>query len=157
MTSPWRACAAMLLLSAATLARAADVHVMEAWSRATPPGTTVGVGYLVLHNAGSQPLRLTGASSPRAAAVEMHETRVDAKGLSTMRPVKDVTIAPGTAVRFEAGGKHLMLVGLESPLVAGERVPLTLTFAGEPPLSLELDVRPLGAVAPAPHDDHAHH
>ncbi len=49
-----------------------------------------------------------------------------------------------------------MLVGLRSPLVAGERIPLTLTFAGEAPLRIELEVRPLTAEAPAAHDHHAH-
>ncbi len=59
---------------------------------------TTGVGYVMLHNAGSKSLRLTGASSPRAATVEMHETRVDSRGLSTMRQFNEATIAPGTAL-----------------------------------------------------------
>ena len=148
--------AALALVASAV--QAADVHVMEAWSRATPPGTDVGVGYLTVHNMGRQSLKLVGASSPRAKQVEMHETRVDAKGVSTMRPVKDVTVAPGSAAEFAAGGRHLMLVGLTAPLVAGEKVPLTLRFEGQAAVEVQLDVRPLGVVAPAPanHDRHAH-
>ena len=144
--------AATLLLG---VAHAADVHVMDAWSRATPPGTDVAVGYVSIHNMGRSPLKLSGASSPRAQRVEMHETRIDDKGMSTMRPLKDVVVAPGTALTFAAGGRHLMLVGLKSPLVAGEKVPLTLRFDGEPPVEVLLDVRPIGAAGPA--EDHAHH
>lgn len=148
--------AAALALVAASAVQAADVHVMEAWSRATPPGTDVGVGYLTVHNMGRTPLKLLGASSPRAKQVEMHETRVDAKGVSTMRPLKEVTVASGTSAEFSAGGRHLMLVGLTAPLVAGEKVPLTLRFEGQAPVEVQLDVRPLGAVAPAPAPAHHH-
>ena len=76
------------------------------------------------------------------------DTRIDAKGLSTMRPLDRVTVAAGASLAFTAGGRHLMLIGLKSPLVAGEKVPVTLTFEGDAPLELQLDVRPLGATAP---------
>lgn len=146
----------LLAFALLAVAQAADVHVMDAWSRATPPGTTVGVGYLTVHNLGRKPLKLTGASSPRAASVEVHETRVDAQGLSTMRPVTDVTVAAGSPLTFEPNGRHLMLIGLTSPLVAGERVPLTLQFAGEPPVQVQLEVRAPGDAPPAV-GGHEHH
>lgn len=149
-----RAMAAALTLTLATAVQAAEVHVMEAWSRATPPETSVGVGYLTLHNMGRKPLTLVGASSPRAQRVEIHETRIDDKGLSTMRPLRQLTVAAGAALSLSAGGRHLMLVGLGSPLVAGEKVPLTLQFEGEPPLQVQLEVRPLDAVAPSEHQHH---
>ena len=37
-------------------------------------------------------------------------------------------LAAGQAVELKPGGNHLMLIGLTAPLVAGETVPLTLTF-----------------------------
>ena len=159
------AAAAVLLF--ATDVRAADmppagaavtVHVTEAWARATPPGTTVGAGYLTLHNTGRQALKLLGASSPRAGRVELHETRVDSRGLSTMRPVAELPLSPGAVLSFDAGGRHLMLVDLPSPLLAGEKVPLTLRFEGRAPLTVQMEVRPLGTVAPtaAGHAHHAH-
>jgi copper(I)-binding protein len=143
------------LLFASLAALGADVHVAEAWSRATPPGTTVGVGYVTLHNVGGKALKLIGATSPRATAVEVHETRVDAKGVSTMRPVASVIVAAGAALTFGPGALHLMLVGLKSPLVTGEHVPLTLQFEGEPPDPLQLEVRAPGD--DAPEGVHAHH
>jgi hypothetical protein len=148
---------AVTALAISSAAQAADVHVLSAWSRVTPPGVTVGVGYVTVHNAGKKALRLTGASSARAASVEMHETRVDAKGLSTMRPLHDVTVAAGSAVTFEPGGRHLMLLGLKAPLVEGERVPLSLLFEGEPPVQVELEVRPLVDAGHAPvQHEHRH-
>ncbi len=137
-------------------ATVATVRVTDAWARATPPGTPVGAGYLTLHNTGGQALTLLTASSPRAERVELHETRADARGLSTMRPVNALPLPAGAALSFDAGGRHLMLVGLKTPLVAGEKVPLTLQFEGLAPLQVQLDVRPLGTVAPAA-AGHAHH
>jgi copper(I)-binding protein len=150
------ATATLLLALASTAAHAVDVHVMQAWSRASTPGATEAVGYLTLHNGSGKPQRLLGASSPRARAVEMHESRVNANGVSEMRPLADVTIPADAMVRFEPNGKHLMLVGLSAPLKAGEKVPLTLRFEGEAPLETVLDVRPLGSVA-APGTEHDHH
>lgn len=143
------------LLVASFGAQALEVHVMQAWSRATPPGMDVAVGYLTLHNGGDKPARLVAIASPRAAGVEMHETRIE-NGISSMRPVGELIVPPGGMVRFEPNGKHLMLVGLKMPLQAGEHVPVSFTFEGEQPVTAELVVRPLGAAA-APAAEHDHH
>lgn len=158
MKRPFLLAAPLLLASLA--AQALDVHVMQAWSRATPPGADTGVGYLTLHNGGTRAAKLVSISSPRATAVEMHESRLEG-GLSRMSPVADLIVPAGGMVRFEPNGKHLMLVGLKSPLQAGEHVPVSFTFEGEPPVQAELVVRPLGATAaPAPASgtghDHLH-
>jgi hypothetical protein len=146
----------LLLLAGAPMALGGDIHAMQAWSRATPPGTTVGVGYLTLHNTGSEPRLLESASSPVAATVEFHETRRGAEGLTQMRPLQNVSIASGATLRFEPNGRHLMLVGLKAPLVEGQRIPLTLNFKGEAPLTLELEVRSLTAVDAVPAHQHQH-
>ncbi|MBX9756541.1 MAG: copper chaperone PCu(A)C, partial [Pseudomonadaceae bacterium] len=39
-----------------------------------------------------------------------------------------VGIPAGGEAKFAPGGNHLMLFGLQKPLVAGERFPLTLEF-----------------------------
>ena len=148
--------AAALLWLCAGAVNAADVRAMQAWSRATPPGVTVGVGYVMLHNEGKQPRLLVGASSPAAATVEMHETTLGNNGLSQMRPVKKLTVPPGGEVTFEPNGRHLMLVGLKAPLVAGQRVPVTLTFDKGEPVSFELEVLALTATGPAAAEHHHH-
>jgi copper(I)-binding protein len=153
-----RALGVVLLLCAVmgTPVVAGDIEALQAWSRATPPGTTVGVGYLTLRNVGAQPRVLQSASSPVAAGVEFHETRRGDQGLSQMRPLGDLSIAAGSTLRFEPNGRHLMLVGLKAPLVAGQRVPLTLRFAGEAPLEIELAVQPLTAIGPPAGAHHGH-
>ena len=144
---------ALLLLLAAS-ASAQDIQAMQAWSRATPPGTTVGVGYVMLHNTGKQPRVLVAAASPVAGAVEMHESRLANSGLAEMRPLRKLVVPAGGALTFEPSGKHLMLVGLKAPLVAGQRVPVTFQFQTGEPVTVELEVRSLTDTGPAAADHH---
>jgi copper(I)-binding protein len=73
---------------------------------------------------------------------------VEEQGVARMRPVASVDIAPGATVVAAPGGLHLMLVGLDGPLVAGESVPVTLQFRDAGAVAIELRVQPLDATAP---------
>jgi len=150
MRRPAAALALALALGAAASAAERPISVDSAWARPTADGATVGGGYLVIRNAGREADRLEGASSPRAARVEMHESRIEA-GIARMREVASLPVAPGGSVRFEPGGLHLMLVGLRGALVAGQRVPLTLRFARAGTVETALEVRdsaPVPGVVP---------
>ena len=118
------ACA--LALSGARAFGDAELTVAHGWARPTPPGVSVGAGYLEI-DGGASADRLLGASSPRAARVEFHESTVEA-GIARMRELTAVPVAAGGRVAFAPGGLHLMLLGLVAPLVAGDRVPLMLNF-----------------------------
>jgi copper(I)-binding protein len=111
------------------------------WSRATPAGMSMGVAYLSITNNGAQPEVLTAASSPAAASVQFHQTTIS-DGMARMRPLTEVTIAPGATVKLEPGAIHLMLVDLKAPLEPGKSVPLTLEFrnAGKITVQLTIDV-----------------
>lgn len=125
---------------------AADSNLVVggAWIRQPPPGSDVAAVYLSLQNAGTQAVKLTGVECPVAAMVMMHET-VEAGGQSRMRALTAVTLAPGAAVAFTPGGRHIMLHGLAHPLQVGERVPLVLLFSGGIKLHVVALVRPLSA------------
>jgi copper(I)-binding protein len=129
--------------------RAGALVIENPWARATPPGAMVGAAYLVIRNTGTSGDRLVGASTPVAATVEIHETRMT-DGEMQMRPVEALEIPPGGSVRLQPGGLHLMLMDLGAPLVTGARVPLTLQFAGAGEVRVELAVAPAGSPGPAP-------
>ena len=120
-----------------------DLRIEHAWSRATPPGTPVGVGYLVIANDGEEADRLLGAQSPVAARVQLHRS-IKRDGMSTMKHQDNgVAIPPGGQVTLEPGGYHLMLMQLDAPLETGDRVPVTLRFRRAGEVTVELAVRPL--------------
>jgi hypothetical protein len=136
----------LLLLSA--LPAWAQVSVERPWSRATPPGAKIGVGFLQLRNAGSSAERVVGAVSPVAGRVEMHVTSREGDVMK-MRQVDSLEIPAGGTFELKPGGAHLMLMGLEQPLKQGDKVPLTLKLERSGEVSVELTVEALGARRPA--------
>jgi len=121
----------------------AGVEATEGWSRETVPGTPVGVGYLTLTNTGTSQAELLKITTPIAASVELHQSSIDAQGVAHMWPMAQLELKPGEVVRFTPGGKHLMLVGLSRPLRAGDKIPLTLQFDRDTPVTVILTVRSL--------------
>lgn len=134
----------------------AAVEATEGWTRATPPGTKVAVGYFTLRNTGKGRRELLKITSPLAGMVSLHQTSVDARGVSRMWPVGKLALAPGQVLRFEPMGTHVMLEGLVEGLRAGARVPLTLVFQDEAPVTVQLDVRPLVDTAAGHDAGHGH-
>ena len=112
---------------------------------AVPDGP--GAGYFTMRGIGGGGVLLT-VSSPRAERIELHETRSEG-GMTRMAAIERVAVADGE-VRFEPGGKHAMLFGVDPALKVGDRVSLTFTFEGAPAVTVEADVRGPGQA----HADH---
>ena len=145
MTRVISLCLAVLLTAVATPSAAhdysqGDVSIGHPWSRPTPPGIMIGVGYMTIHNTGNSDIVLKSLDTPRAARVSIHET-VNQDGTMRMRPLKaGLTIPAGASIELKPMSYHLMLEQLGEPLRVGERVPLTLSFDGAPEMKVELSV-----------------
>ncbi len=111
----------LLLATSATLA--ADITVKHAWARATVPGQPVSGAFLEI-TAGKAAV-LTGASSPAAAMVEVHEMKMEG-GVMKMRQLDKLPLPAGQTVALKPGSYHLMLMQLKAPLKVGEQLPLVL-------------------------------
>lgn len=124
------------------------VQATGAICRPTPTGRLSTGCYLTVTAAG--PDRLVAASSPQAARVQIHESRIES-GMMMMRELKDGLLLPaGEAVALAPGGNHLMLLGVREPLVAGDTVALTLTFETASPVEVTATVgQPAPAASPA--------
>ena len=146
-----RYCLSALVLALALVAPMALAHdyshgqvkVDHPWSRPTPPGTPMGVGYMSISNTGSSDITLVGVETPRAGRVSIHETSMH-DGVMRMAPVKGgLPIPAGTTVELKPHSYHLMLEKLKSPLREGESIPLTLSFEGAEAMQVELSIEPL--------------
>ena len=138
-------------------AKAGDLVITQAWSRATPNGAKIAGGYLTIENKGAAPDRLVGGSGEIFGKVEIHEMAMD-NGVMKMRPIdKGLTIEPGKTVKLAPGGYHLMMFDLKAPLKQGDKVPVTLQFEKAGKVSVTLDVQGVGAQAPGGSDDHSGH
>ena len=134
-----------------------DLVIEHPWSRPTPPGTLMGVGYMTIHNHGENPVVLVAGDTPVAANVSIHET-VSQDGLMKMRPLTSgLTIPAGETVALKPLSYHLMLEQLEAPLDSGDEVPLTLTFDGLEPMEVWLHVDDQDVEPAMDHSDHSDH
>jgi copper(I)-binding protein len=126
--------------------------VSDAWARATAPGMDVGAAYMVIQG-GAKPDRLVGAGSDRAAMVHLHVAE-EQGGMAKMRAIDAVEVPAGQRVVLAPKSTHIMLMGLDRPLVAGQTFVLTLRFAeaGEQPVTVT--VKP--ATASDAHDQQQH-
>jgi periplasmic copper chaperone A len=124
----------------------ASIDIEQPWARATPAGALTGVVYMTLKNKTNTADRLIGASSNVAAQVQIHEMAV-VDGIMQMRQVAGgLVIAAGGSVILKPSSYHVMLIGLKRPLVAGETLPLTLTFANAGNISVTVPVQAMGAM-----------
>ena len=140
---------------------AAPVAAHGAWARATVQGQRASGVYLTL--VAREPLTLVGGSSPVAAAVEVHEMKMEGD-VMRMRAIDALPLPANQPVQLQAGGYHLMLQGLKAPLASGSTIPLTLairTARGEPrQLALQVPVSatvPKDAAAAASAGSHGDH
>lgn len=143
-----RGLAALLavLAQVAALPALAQVTVVEGWVSATAPGATETAAYLVLANNGAAESSLMKIVSPASDEVMLHRTSITAEGVARMWPLAGLELDAGQTLRMNADGVHVMLKALKAPLVAGEKMPLTLKFSGgQPEFTVMLDIRPAPA------------
>jgi copper(I)-binding protein len=141
------------LPAACAAAQAGDAPVVsDAWARATPPGVDVGAAYMVIQG-GDRADRLVAASSERAAMVHLHTVEEEG-GVSKMRAIEAVDVPAGGRVALAPKSTHLMLMGLDGPLVASQTFTMTLRFAESGPQSITVTVRP--ATSDDSHAGHQH-
>ncbi|MBN9496929.1 MAG: copper chaperone PCu(A)C [Alphaproteobacteria bacterium] len=120
-------------------ALAADIKVDDAWARPTLGQARNGAAYLTITTTGA-PDRLVAASAPVAGKTELHSMTMN-NNVMQMRPVDAIQVTPGTEVKLQPGGLHVMLLDLKSPLKLGEKFPLTLKFERGGEVQVQVEVR----------------
>ncbi|MGC1177986.1 MAG: copper chaperone PCu(A)C [Methyloceanibacter sp.] len=136
-------------------ATASSISIEHAWSRATPQGAQVAVGYLTIKNNGTAPDRLVSASAEIAGHTEVHQMSMT-DGVMQMRQVTDGLPVPAkSSVVLEPNSYHLMFLDLKRQLQEGEQFSGALTFEKAGTIDVKFDVEGIGATAPKP-NDHGH-
>lgn len=111
----------LLCLPLSACARDCAPQVKDGWIRLLPGGMPMQAGFGRIDNRCPMPATIVSASSPAYGSVELHESRT-VGGISRMRAVPELRIAPDGAAVLQPGGLHLMLMQPKSPLKAGSRV-----------------------------------
>jgi copper(I)-binding protein len=134
---------------------AASADVSEAGAPESKPGLSVsdgvlilpavagrpGAAYFTIANNGDKPTSLAAVYVEGTAKAEIHETMG-----GKMQPLLKLDLPVGATVKFERGGKHVMLFDLADTLAAGSTTEMTLTFAGGDKLSTPLRIESAGGM-----------
>lgn len=129
-----------------------DITIEAPFTRATLPNAPVGGGFFTIVNNGQEDDRLVSAESTIAKDTQIHEMAMEGDVMK-MRHLDDGLVIPaGGSVTLEPGGFHLMFMGLNGPIVEGDKVSVTLTF--EKAGTITLDLVAAGSAADAPAHDH---
>lgn len=128
--------------SAAAPAPARDCtpKVRDAWVRLPPGKMPMMAGFGRIVNGCGVPVIIVGASSPSFGSVELHETR-NVDGVSRMRHLPELRLAPDQSAVLKPGGMHLMLMQPRAPLKPGSKVVVEFELAGGGKLLGEFEVR----------------
>lgn len=139
---------ALALTSGVALAGSEDVVVENAWARASIGVNRPGAAYMTIRNTGDEAVTLTGISTPLAMMPEIHETKTNAEGVSSMAPAGEIAIAPGETAQLAPGGLHAMLMRLQAPMAEGESFRLTLSFSDGGDVTVEVPILGIAARGP---------
>ncbi len=145
-----RSAAAITLLCASAFAQA-EVTVAEPYVRAVPPGQMNTAAFMQLNNSGSEQVALISASSSIAKNVELHN-HINEEGVMKMRRVDEVAIAANGNAALQPGGYHIMLIGLNKEIAAGDMVDLEVKLSDGSSQKLTVPVKKVMA-----HSHHHHH
>jgi periplasmic copper chaperone A len=138
---------------------AGAVEIDHPYATPTPPGVNTGAAYFRhLRNTGRAADKLVAASTSVATSVEIHRNTMDASNVMRMRAIDGLELPPGTTVPMRHGGSvHLMLIGLQAPLKAGDEFKLKLRFekAGEREVVVTVQ-QPRAGSGGSGHEHHKH-
>ncbi len=96
-------------------------QVHDGWIRMLPGGMPMMAGFANIVNPCDKSVTVVKASSTNFGDTSLHETTL-VNGISRMRPIPELRIAPGATATLEAGGMHLMLMNPKAVMKAGKHV-----------------------------------
>jgi copper(I)-binding protein len=119
---------------------AAEIVVEEAWARLPPPVAETAAAYMTIRNHSDQDVEITGVKAQVAERLEFHAMTMD-DGMMHMQKMEKVVIPAHSGISFDPGGNHLMLIGLNRGLKAGEHLMITLETSDGQTVMVHAEVR----------------
>lgn len=111
-------------------------------------------GYLTLVNKTGQDDVLVSASGDVSNRIEIHTMKMDGE-IMRMRQLQDgLNVPTGATTELQPGGDHLMFMGLNSVLNAGDEHILQLNFENAAPQQISFEIVKRGESPSSSHMDH---
>ena len=111
-------------------AKIGSISIDDVWARTGQLGQ-VSAAYMDVKNKGASD-KIVSANCDCAKATELHDVKM-VDGAMKMVPVTGMDVPANGELKLKPGAYHIMLIGLNRPLVAGETLPIKIKFekAGE--------------------------
>lgn len=135
-------CAATAVYAADT--KVGNLKIDDAWIRSGQTGQMTGA-FMEIKNKGAAD-KLVAASSNAAKVTELHASDTT-NGVMTMRKIDSMEIPADGELKLKPGGYHIMLIGLNRPLVAGEMLPIKVKFENAGEVTVQAKVKDKGMPA----------
>jgi copper(I)-binding protein len=155
--------AALVVAACAAAPASARLQIVDPWARSAPliipstpatamPGMAMptaagqaltggtGAVYLTIKNSGDLADRLIKVETSATKAAEIHQDS-QANGMLQMTQVNAIDVRAHGQVALAPGGLHIMLVGLNQALTAGQTITLKLTFEKSGEISVQAAIR----------------
>lgn len=118
-------------------AKVGSMSIDDAWARTGQPGQ-VSAAYFEVKNKGAAD-KIVSANCDCAKATELHDVKM-VDGTMKMVPASSIDVPANGELKLKPGSYHVMLIGLNRPLVAGESLPIKVKFekAGEVTLNAKV-------------------
>ena len=125
-------------------AKIGSISIDDVWARTGQPGQ-VSAAYMEIKNKGGAD-KLVAANCDCAKATELHDVKM-IDGAMKMVPVAGMDVPANGELKLKPGAYHVMLIGLNRPLVAGEKLPIKLKFEKAGEVTVEAKVKDKGLPA----------
>jgi len=129
----------LLFFSNACQTTTNEIEVQGAWARPGDQGSNSAVYFTLKNPIGED--SLNEVSSSIAEIVQIHRSILNDDGSMQMQHQEFVTLPEGSEVLFEPGGLHVMLMGLQKPLLEGDLFEIILHFRNSEVISIDVLVK----------------
>lgn len=135
--------ASFVLLVTVSGCASQQLEISDSWVRASDASVSGGMTgmFMEINNPTSNDITLIGGTSD-AGMVEIHETVMGEDGMQMQEINAGIEIAAGESVILQPGGLHVMIMGLNQDVVAGDELTVELEFDGHPNVSVTATAKP---------------
>ena len=118
-----------------------EVIIKDAHVYVPLKGSMMTSGYLSMENTSNKSFEITGISCSSSSA-EIHETKINAAGIMTMKKKDRFVLTPFEKIIFVPGGKHVMIWGWSDP--TENYLDCSFNVYGEDPINFKFTVQKRG-------------
>jgi copper(I)-binding protein len=104
-----------------------NISFSDPWIRLLPPTVMHTAAYVTISNSANKPDTLLNVSSTVVNSLSVHQTK-NVDGMMKMLSADNLQIPANGKIDLAPGGYHIMLMGLENPLAANQKIKMTFEF-----------------------------